>query len=264
MNLKSISSLRYFFWAGLFLALIFTVIKPGFVGDTSFFTSLLFWSLHIGLLLPLLIFVQDSLQSTTLLNHYNAWGITAISGAFAAVFFVPLALLLDYLFSFDDWSHVTTLNQVIFLACEEIAAIILPVTFSWISMNAPRILQLNFEMSTTPATDDKKNTPVNAHFFTLLPHSIGKDIVYMASELHYLRVVTIQGEALILYSLQNAIKDLETHYEGVQTHRSYWVNRAHIDKIIHTPTCRHILTKQDQLIPISRRQYKSVKDLVNR
>jgi DNA-binding LytR/AlgR family response regulator len=79
------------------------------------------------------------------------------------------------------------------------------------------------------------------------------------SELHYLRIVTTQGETLQLYNLQNAIDELKDLYDGLQTHRSYWVNKAHVDKIIGKASDRKILTKQGHLIPISRRQYTAVK-----
>jgi DNA-binding LytR/AlgR family response regulator len=79
------------------------------------------------------------------------------------------------------------------------------------------------------------------------------------SELHYLRIVTTQGETLQLYNLQNAIDELKDLYDGLQTHRSYWVNKTHVDKIIGKAADRKILTKQGHLIPISRRQYTAVK-----
>jgi DNA-binding LytR/AlgR family response regulator len=52
------------------------------------------------------------------------------------------------------------------------------------------------------------------------------------------------------------LKDL---YDGMQTHRSYWINKAHVEKIVGKAGDKKILTKQGHLIPISRRQYTAVK-----
>ena len=260
MDFRSVSSQHYFLCAGVFLALIFTVIRPAFVGDTGFFTSLLFWLLHVGLLFPLLILVHAGLQSTPAFRKLNVWVMTGLAGALSALLFVPVALIFDYLFALDDWTRINTMSDVLRLAMHEATAIILPVSICWVAINAPRILQMNFQINVEPLNDSAPPAPDRNHLLALVPKSIGSDIIYVASELHYLRVVTVLGDALVLYSLRNAVDDLSATHDGVQTHRSFWVNKRHIEKIVGRSGDRHVLTKQGHLIPISRRQYKAAKD----
>ena len=263
MDFRSVSSRHYFLCAGVFLALIFTVIKPGFVGDAGFFTSLLFWSLHVGLLFPLLILVHAGLQSTPAFRRLNAWVLTGLAGALSAILFVPFALLFDHLFAFDDWARINTTADVLRLTLHEAAALILPVSICWVAINAPRILQMNFRIDVEPAADDTSAAPDRNRLLALIPKSIGTDVIYVASELHYLRVMTVLGDALVLYSLQNAVEDLSADYDGIQTHRSYWVNKRHVEKLVGKSGDRRILTRQGHLVPISRRQYRAVKDALD-
>ena len=57
-----------------------------------------------------------------------------------------------------------------------------------------------------------------------LPASIGRDVVALQAEDHYVRVHTRLGEALVLASLSDAIEDVEhSGIQGQRTHRSWWV-----------------------------------------
>jgi hypothetical protein len=258
LPLRSISSKKYFFWSALFLVLIFTALKSSFVAGAGFFTSLIFWAIQVGCLLPLLFVVQDALQSLAWFKTINVWCITTLAGVISSVLFSPFAIFWDYVFAFEDWQAMHSTADVLLLSLKEAMALMLPVSIAWLGVNAPRILQLNFQVAEEADADDE---PIpDCHVLSLLPKKIGYDIIYLASELHYLRVVTVNGEALILYSLQTAMNELAEHYDGVQTHRSYWVNKRHVEKMVGNASARQILTKHGQLIPISRRQIKAVKE----
>ena len=60
-----------------------------------------------------------------------------------------------------------------------------------------------------------------------LPPRLGRTVLCLQMEDHYVRVHTPQGSALVLMSLSQAIAGLKD-VEGVQTHRSWWVARAAI------------------------------------
>ena len=265
MNLTSISSQKYFTSAALFLILIFTAARSSFTGNMGFFSSLLFWTVQVGGLLPLLLLAQLALQSSPGVKRWNVWSLTALSGVLAALLFAPVALFWDYVFAFADWRAVYSVNDLFTRVLEEATALILPVCISWLGVNAPRILQLNFQPTACAEQPLAQTAAVTvpskprSALFGLLPAQIGNDIVYLASELHYLRVVTAQGEALILYSLQNAMQELAASCDGVQTHRSYWVNKAHVEQIVGKAPSRQILTRQGHLVPISRRQLAAVR-----
>ena len=64
-----------------------------------------------------------------------------------------------------------------------------------------------------------------------LPPRLGRTVLCLQMEDHYVRVHTAQGSALVLMSLSQAIAGL-ADVEGVQTHRSWWVTRAAIANVV--------------------------------
>ncbi|WP_416908635.1 MAG: LytTR family DNA-binding domain-containing protein [Polymorphobacter sp.] len=65
--------------------------------------------------------------------------------------------------------------------------------------------------------------------FGRLPARIGRDVQVLVAAEHYLRVVTAAGEAMVLYRLGDAIRDMAAAgIDGVQVHRSYWIATAAI------------------------------------
>jgi hypothetical protein len=260
MQFGSVSSQRYFFWVSVFLILLFTLLEPESLAGANIFTSIVFWTVEISILIPLLILTHKFLQNLSLFDHSNPWLKTGIAGFIASIIFLPTGLCIDYALKLDDWSKIQTFENAVPLILEEAGGIIAPVTLTWIAINAPRILQLNFQDPVIVVNEKSvPNKNDNPYILSLIPHALGHDIIYLMSELHYLRIVTTKGETLQLYNLHNAIDELKDLYDGMQTHRSYWVNMAHVEKIVGKAADRKILTKQGHLIPISRRQYRAVK-----
>ena len=64
-----------------------------------------------------------------------------------------------------------------------------------------------------------------------LPHRLGRTVLCLQMEDHYVRVHTSQGSALVLMSLSQAIAGMKD-VEGVQTHRSWWVTRTSIAGVV--------------------------------
>ncbi|MDQ0464707.1 hypothetical protein QO010_002491 [Caulobacter ginsengisoli] len=64
-----------------------------------------------------------------------------------------------------------------------------------------------------------------------LPPRLGRTILCLQMEDHYVRVHTPLGSALVLMSLSQAMAGLKD-VEGVQTHRSWWVARAAIAGVV--------------------------------
>lgn len=64
-----------------------------------------------------------------------------------------------------------------------------------------------------------------------LPARLGRDVLCLQVEDHYVRVHTPHGSALVLMSLAQAMAGLKD-VEGVQTHRSWWVARGAITGVI--------------------------------
>ncbi len=266
MHFHSISSKRYFFWVSVFLILLFTMLEPESLAGESVLVSLIFWIIQFSILMPLLIYTHGFLQKISFFEHLNPWLKTGLAGFTGSLVFVPIGLSIDYIMGLDDWINVQTPEQILLLGLEETMGVVGLVTLTWIAINAPRILQLNFQHHDIADAQQKKTEPAPCTepcILSLIPHELGRDIIYLMSELHYLRIVTTKGETLQLYNLQNAMEELKGLYDGLQTHRSYWINKIHVEKIIGKAPDRNVLMKQGYIIPISRRKYTSIKSHFN-
>ena len=67
--------------------------------------------------------------------------------------------------------------------------------------------------------------PNGAGFVDRLPPRLGRDLICLQMEDHYVRAHTARGSDLILTPLKDAIAELGA-VEGMQVHRSWWVARA--------------------------------------
>ncbi len=67
-------------------------------------------------------------------------------------------------------------------------------------------------------------SPATGDFLARLPPHLGRDLVALQMEDHYVRVHTTRGSALILVPLHQAIGELG-RVPGLRVHRSWWVAR---------------------------------------
>lgn len=262
MNLGAVSTIKYLTGVGLLLIVLFTALQPVGSSGLSLIGAFLFWTLQISIFLPLLSWTQIFLQRITFLDRLNPWVKTAIAGVIGAFLFIPLALLIDYFMELDDWSGVNRFSDILPIFLDEIGGVVLPAAITWVGINAPRILKLNFNEPSPqrPPSDVivASETPKTG-IFQLLSKKLGEDIIYIASELHYVRVVTTAGEELLLYNLKDAIDDVSSFIDGIQTHRSYWVARKHISEISNHGSAKQLTLTHEYKVPLSRRKVREVK-----
>lgn len=67
--------------------------------------------------------------------------------------------------------------------------------------------------------------PVVSPFFARLPGRLGKDLLCLQMEDHYVRAFTALGSEMILMRMADAARELDGH-DGLLVHRSFWVARA--------------------------------------
>jgi hypothetical protein len=101
--------------------------------------------------------------------------------------------------------------------------------------------------------DDSEND-----FLDLLPERIGRDIAWMKSELHYLRVVTNRGRALVLFNLRDAA-ELMPEREGIMPHRSYWIAYRHVERLVSSDGRTELIMSDGTRIPVARRRRAEVR-----
>lgn len=65
-----------------------------------------------------------------------------------------------------------------------------------------------------------------------LPRRLGRDLLCLQMEDHYVRLHTVEGSVLVLLPLGRAIAEIGA-IEGKQVHRSWWVARHALQDIVH-------------------------------
>jgi DNA-binding LytR/AlgR family response regulator len=66
-----------------------------------------------------------------------------------------------------------------------------------------------------------------AGLFARLPPELGRDIIAVQAQDHYVKVFTPLGSRLVLMRMSDASDDLGG-LNGMQIHRSWWVNIGHV------------------------------------
>ena len=89
-------------------------------------------------------------------------------------------------------------------------------------------------------------------FLDRLPAHLGRDLLCLAMEDHYVRAHTSQGSTLILMRLRDAVAELGG-LAGRQVHRSYWVAENAVQRIERRGDALRLLLKNGLAVPVSRR-----------
>ena len=94
-------------------------------------------------------------------------------------------------------------------------------------------------------------------FFERLPAEIGRELVYIKTEDHYLEVHTTAGSARVLVRFADAVGELGEL--GVQVHRSYWVAHPQMAELVKRGRRTLLRLADDREVPVSRTYLPDVK-----
>jgi hypothetical protein len=144
----------------------------------------------------------------------------------------PLSLILN-LYSMATWAGSHGHLRDLLVQYSETLAIAAPMSFFyyWIGVrdgqNAPLLSAPSNACSPVGPGEPANLDPrlKETVFLDRMPPRLGRDLLALQMEDHYVRAHTAQGSALILMSLKEAIAELGDA-EGMQVHRSWWVARA--------------------------------------
>lgn len=213
MIINNRSTQKYFFWVSVFLILLFTLLNPAGTLGVDFGLRLLIWTVQIGILVPTFIIIHIKLQKIQIFDHLNDWYKILLSGLIGCFFFLPFGLAIDYVTGLDDWSKFRNLSESYTIVINEIGSLFPTAILTWVAINAPRILNFNFSKISpveqvklipseqTSNYEKQFDFESKNEFLAKFSDKIGTDIIYLMSELHYIRVVTLKGEMLILHNL---------------------------------------------------------------
>ncbi|HSC68860.1 MAG TPA: LytTR family DNA-binding domain-containing protein [Cellvibrio sp.] len=253
------------------LSLLFTLVKPEASAGLGFWARLSFWVLHIGIGLMAILLASCCLRVWRLaqLPTMVSLGVTGIIGAVIAA---PLYCLLEFLYppelindGLDEFGYQGWWQAILveFLYAFPVMLI------SWYAVNLPFLLDkptlLNESQPETPDDnpdeldgETQERQQRLEHLYQRLPEVLGRDIVAISSDLHYLNVHTTLGKILVLGSLKyyaEAFADA-----GMQVHRSNWVAKDHVVKVYVSGTEAYCLMTNGMKVPISRNKRKEVKN----
>jgi hypothetical protein len=233
----------YLIAAGIILSLGLAVSEPSASDGLGLLARIVFWLAHVASALFLFELAQIALGRIAIVARLPPLVLVTAVGVIGAILFSIFNLVL--------------LDRMVFLIGAQMDPE--PISLSglmqelrdsggksvlfWVLLNSPRLIMIAQQKDAdvagprpSPAvplpSPDPENAPSTANLPILdmlarLPRCIGTDIVAISAELHYLRVHTRIGEALILMSFGRAVEALGV-IPGQVIHRSHWIALAHV------------------------------------
>ena len=267
LELGELTPARYFTGIAVAVGLMFGFVTEPRGSNPHTLVHFAQWQLQALLPMALLVLSHVALARFTQLERLSRWLQLLVSGVVGAVLFAPLATLLDVVLSGE---HID--GSWLLAIADEFAAAAPPVVVCWVGINAPWVLGLKFSRSSADAAPGNgvgrgvgsgvdgadKATRMPA-FLAQVPLSDVSELIYLEAELHYLAVVTTGGRTLLLYSLRDAIEELES-VQGMQTHRAFWVAGAHVTGFRRVGRQAELRLSNGDRVPVSRRKLASVRE----
>lgn len=118
------------------------------------------------------------------------------------------------------------------------------------------------EPSSAPAAQDpaaQNQAADAAPFLTNLPERLGRELLCLEAEDHYLRVHTALGNDLVLCRLADAVARVGA-LEGRQVHRSYWVARRAVAGVERSGKKLALRLTNGLEVPVSRSFQRELRD----
>lgn len=237
---------RQFPWiAGI--AVVMAVTGPfGSYGSAGLSVRLAYFSV-VGLLIWLQV-----LGFAALLTHFEAtarWSIVArmtVAGLLAAVpGTFEIIVLHGWLIQPTPFSAAPAIYpQVAFLA---VIVSVLIGLFMERRLHAAADSERARVASISPAAPES----VPADFFRRVPPALGRDLLALEMEDHYLRIHTALGSDLILLRLRDALSELGPS-RGRQVHRSWWVAEGAVSSIEHDARRPILVLRNGLRVPVSK------------
>jgi len=250
---------KYFFYVAFFLGLLFALIsQEGFFrqlysdGPMLILLNVLFfihWQFESLALVAFMILSHKLLSCWRYFEHSNPWFALTISGMVACTLYAPLGFAADALWGLED-----NFNEWGSGLIEEWRGLVLPATIAWIAMNAPWLLGFRLQRTHTETKKHKESVAIAQlpYFMKLVPEETRGKLVYLKAELHYLKVITDKGSALILYNLRDAIQEYGEAL-GVHCHRSFWVVKIQVVQFTKLGRQGSLKMSNLETVPVSRR-----------
>ncbi len=104
---------------------------------------------------------------------------------------------------------------------------------------------------------DRVSVEAEAPFFKRLPLELGKSLISIQAQDHYLNVKTQKGSHMVLLRMGDAVEEL-TQFDGMQVHRSWWVANDHVKSVQKSQGKTLLILSDGEEVPVSRGYAKEV------
>lgn len=88
-------------------------------------------------------------------------------------------------------------------------------------------------------------------FLARIPARLGRDLLALEMEDHYLRIHTRLGSDLILMRMRDAVAELDG-LDGLQVHRSWWVARRAVERVERDGKTMTLTLANNHAVPVAR------------
>lgn len=95
------------------------------------------------------------------------------------------------------------------------------------------------------------STPREPTLLAQLPPRLGRDLLYLGNEDHYVRAYTREGDTLLLMRLRDAAEDLAP-LDGARVHRSWWVARHAVAEVLRRDRAVFLRLVDGREVPVAR------------
>lgn len=250
-----------------------TLIEPEVSAGLSLLPRFAFWVSHVAMaLLGILLasLILGRCEPHRRLSLFVTIGLTGMLGTLLAT---PGLLLLEEFFPEEietEWLDIFGRRgwwQALLAEYLQVLPKLLPV---WYLVNLPLLFNKPVlrQLPESPGPDSPPDEQAQREaelrqrrerLYEKLPEVIGRDIVAISSDLHYLNVHTVLGKFLVLGSLKHYAEAFGD--EGVLVHRSNWVAKRHVVKVRTSASGEeaYCLMSNGLKVPISRSRKKQVK-----
>ncbi|WP_247894955.1 LytTR family DNA-binding domain-containing protein [Azospirillum brasilense] len=243
-------------------ALVLTLLGPfGTFAELTLAQRLAYWVGLIGL--GGLAFELLTLAATRLRRERpEAWRsmLAGVTLAVAAPMTLAVALLEKSLRGKDMLHPLGLAELFVYVVLVTLLVSAIPV---WLELRDRGLLAGPTPPPSPPVPDNAPASPANPAapaFFARLPARLGRDLLALEMEDHYVRVHTAEGSDLILMRLRDAIGEL-AGLDGMQVHRSHWVAAAAVAEMERKPDGKLVLVLRNGLrVPVSRSYAMAVRE----
>lgn len=96
-------------------------------------------------------------------------------------------------------------------------------------------------------------------FLQRIPIRLGRDLLCLQAEDHYVRVHTALGDDLILHRFSDCVQELDG-LDGLRVHRSWWIARAGVADVVRRERKTWLVLTNGLEVPVSRTYMAALKE----